>query len=65
MKSQLEKLKELSEATEHYPVVLPLIGAVLELGRQAPGSRTVPARQACDGKYHCLTKRSYPRQTTG
>jgi hypothetical protein len=31
MKSALEKLKELSEACNDYPSVLPLIGSVLEL----------------------------------
>jgi hypothetical protein len=37
MKSQLEKLKELREAAENYPVVMPLIGAVLELEEKVLG----------------------------
>jgi hypothetical protein len=37
MKSQLEILKELKEASSVYPSVLPLIGAVLELGEKVQG----------------------------
>jgi hypothetical protein len=37
MKSALENLRELSEASRDYPAVLPLIGAVLELEEKLRG----------------------------
>jgi hypothetical protein len=37
MKSALEKLRELSEVSQNYPSVVPLIGAVLELEEKLRG----------------------------
>jgi len=46
MKSQLERVKELNEATQEYPFVIPMLGAILEL----------------EGKVRCLdqTKQDKP-----